>query len=201
MIALEFEPSASDPEPSTSLLHQSTHSFPEIQVVLNTNREDSVSQAPLLQKTASQSQGIGPGDTQARRDGDYCHKDPGSAPSEGPVLASEPCSRARSKTVRLWSTQPPSLPRTPSISPTPCHPNTAYTQTHTQTQLHITPGQTPSLHREVDSKSVICYPLENICSFKAELGRGSSKDFPGGPVAKSPRSQCSGLRFDPGSGN
>ena len=97
-------------------------------------------------------------DTQVRRDGDYCQEDPGSAPSEGPVLASEPCSRAQSKTLRLWSTQPPSLPRTPSNSPTPRPPNTPHTQTHTQTQLHSTPCQTPSLHRDVDCKSAICYP-------------------------------------------
>ena len=116
------------------------------------------------------------------------------------MLASEPCSRAQSKTLRLWSTQPPSLPHTPSNSPTPRPPNTPHTQTHTQTQLHSTPCQTPSLHRDVDCKSAICYPLENICSFKADLGRGSSKDFPGGPVAKIPCSQCSGPSSIPGQG-
>ena len=31
--------------------------------------------------------------------------------------------------------------------------------------------------------------------------KGNSRDFPGGPVAKTPHSQCSGPGFNPWSGN
>ena len=49
---------------------------------------------------------------------------------------------------------------------------------------------------ELSETEITMFPKEKMENLKRSLG-----DFPGGPLGKTPHSQCRGPRFDPWSGN
>ena len=52
-----------------------------------------------------------------------------------------------------------------------------------------------------EMEEVACFSLPSRKKKKDTLKKMGLGDFPSGPVAKTPRSQCGGSRFDPWSGN